>query len=92
MPRLAYRCQREVDHDRASRRADKLRNRLGWEAGILHGNGGKLKGMHRQTFERLQASHDAYVNAALVGMSKKLGLQQGRLCENDAAMDRWRQR
>jgi len=72
--RLAYRSQREADDDRATRRADKLRNRLGWEPGILNGNGWKPKGMHWRTFERLQASHDFHVNAALAGMAAKLGL------------------
>lgn len=77
--RLAYRSQREADDDRATRRADKLRNRLGWEPGILNGNGWKPKGMHWRTFERLQASHDFHVNAALAGMAARLGLLGERL-------------
>ena len=72
--RLAYRSQREADHDRASRRADKLRGRLGWEPGILNGSGMKPKGMHWRTFERLQTEHDAHVNASLVGIAARLGL------------------
>ncbi len=39
-------------------RADTIRKRLGWGAGILNGNGGKPKGMHWATFERLQAVAD----------------------------------
>ena len=35
--------------------------------------------MHWRTFERLQATHDAYVNQVLAGMSAKLGLAIGRL-------------
>jgi hypothetical protein len=38
----------------ASTRADKLRKRLGWEAGILNGDGGKPKGMHWKTYQRLK--------------------------------------
>ena len=72
--RLAYRCQREADDDRATRRADRIRRRLDWEPGILNGNGWKPKGMHWRTFERLQVKHDAYVNAALACMAVKLGL------------------
>lgn len=72
--RLAYRCQRETDDDRATRRADTIRQRLGWEPGILNGNGLKPKGMHWCTFERLQSQHDAHVNAALAGMAARFGL------------------
>ncbi len=87
---LAYRSQRKAGDARSTRRADTIRRRLGWEAGILNGNGDKPKGMHWRTFERLQRDHDDHVNAALVGMSAKLGLLQGRLGEIDAEMDRWR--
>ena len=89
---LAYRCQRETDDDRATRRADTIRRRLGWEPGILNGNGLKPKGMHWRTFDRLEASHDAHVNAALAGMAARLGLLHGRLGEIDSEMDRWRHR
>ncbi len=77
--RLAYRTQREQIHDRASSRADTIRKRLGWEAGILNGSGGKPKGMHWATFARLQAAHDVHVNQSLAGMAAKLGLVMGRL-------------
>ncbi|WP_233259006.1 hypothetical protein [Rubrivivax albus] len=72
--RLAYRVQRETDDDRAARRADSIRRRLGWEPGILNGNGLKPKGMHWRTFERLQAEHDEHVGVALAGMAGRLGL------------------
>ena len=70
---LAYKTQREQSHDRAGSKADKLRNRLKWEAGILNGNGGKPKGMHWATFTRLQARHDALVNQTLAGVTAKFG-------------------
>lgn len=75
---LAYPSQREVDHDRLARRADRFRERLGWEPGILNGNGVKPKGMHWQTFDRLQAQHDACVGASLNGISVRLGLGLAR--------------
>jgi integrase len=60
-------------HDRASSKADKLRDRLGWEADILKGNGCKPKGMHWSTFARLQAQHDALFNRSFVGIMTKFG-------------------
>ena len=66
--KLAYQCQRETDYDRAVRRADTIRRRLGWEPGILEWRrAGKPKGMHWRTFERLKAEHDAFVNARWLG-------------------------
>ena len=79
--KLAYSTQREQAHDRAGSRADTIRKRLGWKAGILNGNGGKPKGMHWRTFDRLQAAHDVHINQALAGMSAKFGLVMGRLKE-----------
>lgn len=75
---LAYRCQRETDDERATRRADTLRARLKWEPGILNGAGCKPKGMHWRTFDRLWAEHDAHVNRALAGMAQRLKLCRGR--------------
>ena len=74
--RLAYPSQRETDVDRAMRRADTIRRRLGWEPGILSGDGGKPKWMRRRTFERLKAAYAAFANAALAGMAERLGLMK----------------
>ncbi len=73
--RLAYPSQRERDDDRAARRADRIRERLGWEPGILNGNGLKPKGMHWRTFERLTAEHDAFVQESLTGMAQRFGIK-----------------
>ena len=70
---LAYRTQREQPHDRAGSKADKLRDRLQWDAGILNSNGGKPKGMHWATFERLEAQHDVLVNQKFAGIMAKFG-------------------
>jgi len=77
--RLAYRCERESTDDRATRQANKLRDRLGWEPGILNDNGPKPKGMHWRTFERLQAKHNALVVVAFTEMDAKLGRMRLRL-------------
>lgn len=71
--KLVYECQRESCDDRAARRADTIRRRLGWKPGILNGEGDKPRGMHWRTFYRLRAEHNALVNASLTGMVKRLG-------------------
>jgi len=72
--RLTYPCQREVDYNRMARRANKLRDKLGWEPGFLNGPGGKPKGMHGRTFERLMAQHDAFVQSALARIAARYPL------------------
>ena len=56
--------------DRAARRADRIRDRLGWPGGILEGSGwGKPKGMHWRTYERMSDEHDTFthtVNLAFI--------------------------
>jgi len=69
---LAYPSQRETSTDRAARRADRIREKLGWHPGILNGNGWKPKGMHWSTFERLTAQHDAFAGVFFVGMDRQL--------------------
>lgn len=71
--RLAYPSQNETDYDRAGRRAEKIRDRLGWELGFLNEKGGKKpKGMHWKTFERLSAQHDEFVGEAIAGIASLL--------------------
>lgn len=72
--RLAYPSQREASHDRAVRRAERIREKLDWEPGILNGLGLKPKGMHWITFHRMTAQHDALVRDSLAGVADKLGL------------------
>lgn len=73
---LAYESQREPDHDRIARRANKIRMRLGWEPGILNPKGWqKPKGMHWRTFARLNAEHDELAGAALMDIARVLRLR-----------------
>jgi hypothetical protein len=58
---------------RAARRADKLRARLGWEPGILSGEGGKPQWMRWSTFEGLAAEHDQLVRRSLQAAVLKFG-------------------
>ena len=70
---LAYKSQRQAPDDRAYKRADKLRARLGWGPGVIHAPGGKPKGMHWRTFWRLHARYDASVIQALGGANAEIG-------------------
>jgi len=76
---LAYASAREDVGDRAARRADRLRARLGWEPGILNGNGGKPKWMRRRTFERLATEHDQFVGRCMQAAALKFGLLESDL-------------
>ena len=71
---LSYATQKEGAGDRASRRADKRRKRMDWPAGIFNGNGGKPKGMHWTTYQRLKSQHDALVQVILHDIGSKLGI------------------
>lgn len=71
---LAYASQRETYDERAVRKADRIREKLGWEPGILNGSGWKPKGMHWKTFQRLNAQHDVFVQSSLAGMAARFGL------------------
>ena len=69
---LAYRSQRETQEDLASRRVNRVRDKLGWPRGILNPSGGKPKGMHWKTYLRLVSQHTAYSSRALTFMGASL--------------------
>ena len=88
--RLAYSSQRENLDDRATRRADKIRDRLKWEPGILNGHGIKPKGMHSRTYQRLTIQHDAHVGISLNIMQQRLRMIGARLGGIDEDMNLFR--
>jgi hypothetical protein len=47
---------------------------IGIHPGIANPEGGKPKGMHWRTFERLKAEHNAFANASWISMAERLGL------------------
>lgn len=71
--RLAYQSQRENFGDRATRKAEKIRARLGWKAGILNDEGLKPKGMHWRTFQRLYFEHHDLVLLSLADAAARFG-------------------
>jgi hypothetical protein len=77
--RLAYACQRENLDGRATRRADKIRDRLAWVPGILNGHGIKPKGMHWHTYQRLTIKHDAHVSISMNIMQQRVRMIEARL-------------
>lgn len=70
---LGYATQKEGAGERASTKADKIRKRLGREAGILNGTGDKPKGMHWTTYQRLKSHHDTLVQVSFQDIQRKLG-------------------
>lgn len=79
---LAYPVQRESDSDRLIRRAEAIRARLGWGAGIANPRGCKPKGMHWKTYKRLCAGHEHVVGAALDGAVSKLDRLIGKIASS----------
>jgi hypothetical protein len=70
---LGYANQNEGLGDRSARQADKIRKKLGWQAGILNGGGHKPKGMHWATYWRLRADHDRLVQVSFHDIGRQLG-------------------
>lgn len=70
---LGYATQKEGAGERAASRANKLRKQLGWEVGLLNGNGGRPKGMHFTTYLRLKVEHDRLVQISYYDIGRKLG-------------------
>ena len=68
---LSYATQSEGAGDRASTKAGKLRKRMGWQAGILNGEGCKPKGMHWETFDALLDEYDGHFEIALANLFKR---------------------
>jgi hypothetical protein len=70
---LAYRSQREHETDRAARRANIIKARLGWQLGILNRPGWKPKGLHWKTYRRLCREHDDLQHLLLEDIMLRLG-------------------
>lgn len=71
--RLTYPSQKESAADRADRRANAIRERLGWPKGIANPFGGKPKGMHWRTYQRLTNELFEWQRVAFEGYSEQMG-------------------
>jgi hypothetical protein len=71
---LPYASQRESPGDRSMSRADRIRRRLGWKAGIARPMGLKPKGMHWCTFYRLQLRYIRFAQTSLSETCRQLGI------------------
>jgi hypothetical protein len=71
---LAYPSQRENIDNRTTRKAEKIRDRMGWEPGILNGEGLKPKGMHWKTYRRLCFLHNQLVYSSLREATLRFGI------------------
>jgi hypothetical protein len=85
--KLTYRCQRETDEDRALRHVNNLRKRLGWLPGYARGLGGKPKGMHWKTFNRLVAEHTRYLLQATSRLEQQYDLIERKLSRISESMN-----
>ena len=70
---LAYDSQRDDAGSRAMRRADTIRRRLGWGAGIANPIGDKPKGMHWRTYQRLLSEYEGFAWTSWKGVAECLG-------------------
>ena len=76
---LAYATQKLGTGDRASVKANRLRERLGWKGGVFESNGGKPKGMHWKTYQQLKSHLDVLEEACLDYVAHRLSFLQKSL-------------
>ena len=77
--RLTYQCQRERILDRTLRRANRIRQKLGGEPGLMATFPPKPKGMHNRTYEQLRDAVWAADIAAEDWIEMRLERVDGRL-------------
>lgn len=71
---LTYPCQGEKAEDRNTRQANKIREKLGWEKGVLNETGDRPKGMHEVRFNRLDFKQEGYASKVLDSMCKTFNI------------------
>lgn len=77
--RLEYESTRTAPDSKHFERADKIRARLGWCAGVANPAGDKPKGMHWKTYARLYQELNKHSFAAMQGTDKWLQRLKGKM-------------
>jgi hypothetical protein len=86
---LTYQSTRDAADTKAFARADAVRKRLGWAAGIAHPQGDKPKGMHRQTYWRWLTVYNTLAMRAIGASHASLEKLTGRLHKINLAADKY---
>jgi hypothetical protein len=76
---INYESTRNTPESQAFARAGKVRKQLGWCAGIANPPGGRPKGMHQRTYERLLHHYYELANQAFGASSEAMDKVMGRL-------------
>jgi hypothetical protein len=79
---LRFACQHENKRARLFRRMNKVRARLGWQAGLLAANGGKPPRMHWNTYRGLKAELEQLTNALLGNLNDWLDRAEAQFGES----------
>lgn len=74
---LAYESQRENRSDRLFYKAQKIKKRLGGKPGLGYPFPKRPKGMHQQTYRRLQWEVEELEHASMLVMAERFGLLSG---------------
>lgn len=69
---LVYKSTRMAPSLKSFARANKIRERLGWDAGFANPKGGKPKGMHRKTYDQLLEQLNAHSIAAMQSVARRV--------------------
>jgi hypothetical protein len=75
---VPYSSQLQQPIDRLFSRAESIRARLGWVAGIAHGNQGRPKGQHFTTYYKLVTEHDYLVQKICGATMQAINKNKGR--------------
>ena len=73
-----YGSQLKQPIDRLFSRVEAIRSRLGWQAGIAHGNQGRPKHMHFTTYYKLVTEHDRLVQKICGATMQMIENNKGR--------------